>query len=880
MPQLFTLTRGRLWRPAWLLTSLLSLLAQVGYAQAPLYYTLNDGNATSSNDQLRRVNADGTGDVLLKTGFVQSAGTAVVDVANNRVLVADVRVSQPTTSLTNTKIVAVSLAASNDVSTLVTPAYLTNSTSTVVSGLALDATNNYLYYTLNDGNATASNDQLRRVNLNGTGDVLLKSGFVQSAGPLVLDVVNNRVLVADVRVSQPTTSLTNTKIVAVSLAAGNDVSTLVTPAYLTNSTSTVVSGLALDATNNYLYYTLNDGNATSSNDQLRRVNLTGTGDVLLKSGFVQSAGPLVLDVVNNRVLVADVRVSQPATSLTNTKVVAVSLVTGNAANTLVTPAYLTGSTSTAVNGLALPAVLAPAFAITTSPVNPVGCAGAALDVPFTATGDFASGNVFSAQLSNSLGDFTNPVTIGTLTSTRSGTIAATLPANVPASSGYRVRVVSSAPAVTGTPSSTSITINAAPTLRLQSNRVDFAAFGTCTASVSLTTSATGTPAPTLIYTLNGARIPSTYAFPVGVNTVTAIASNGCGTTTGTFTVTVLDGEPPVVRAAGFQTALVNGTRTIEAADVDGGSYDNCGAIASLSISPSTFTCANVGPNQVTLTVTDKAGNKASQTVTVIITDNTAPVVLAAGLQVNLVNGTRTIEAADIDYGSYDECGSIASLTLDRTTFTCANVGPNQVTLTVTDNAGNKASQTVTVVVVDNTAPVLRVAGFTAQLQNGTRTIEAADIDYGSYDECGSLASLSISPRTFTCANVGPNQVTITATDQAGNVRSQTVTVLITADATCTPALAASPSQPNTLEAYPNPARVQATLRFTAQQTGAAQLHVYNTLGELVATLYNGVAEQGQLYERTLGGANLPAGLYTCRFTQQGKTVTQRVVLTN
>jgi predicted rRNA methylase YqxC with S4 and FtsJ domains len=880
MTQLFTLTRRRLWRPAWLLTSLLSLLAQVGYAQAPLYYTLNDGNATSSNDQLRRVNADGTGDVLVKSGFVQSAGTAVVDVANNRVLVADVRVSQPATSLTNTKIVAVSLTTGNAVSTLVTPAYLTGSPSTAVSGLALDAANNYLYYTLNDGDATASNDQLRRVNLNGTGDVLLKSGFVQSAGPLVLDVANNRVLVADVRVSQPATSLTNTKIVAVSLAAGNAVSTLVTPAYLTGSTSTAVSGLALDAANNYLYYTLNDGNATSSNDQLRRVNADGTSDVLLKSGFVQSAGTAVVDVANNRVLVADVRVSQPATTLTNTKVVAVSLATGNAASTLVTPAYLTGSPSTAVNGLALPAVLAPAFAITTGPVNPLGCAGAALAVPFTVAGDFASGNVFSAQLSDANGSFTSPVIIGTLASTSSGTIAATLPATTPAGSGYRVRVVSSAPAVTGTPSSTPLTVNAAPTLSGLPNQVVFTTPGTCTASVSLAASATGTPAPTLSYTLNGAPIPSPYAFPVGVNTVTVTATNSCGTATGTFTVTVVDREPPIVRAAGLQAGLLNGTRTLEAADIDYGSYDNCGAIASLSISPRTFTCANLGSNQVTLTVTDNAGNSASQTVTVLIVDNTAPVVLAAGLQVNLVNGTRTIEAADIDYGSYDECGAISSLTLDRTTFTCANVGPNQVTLTVTDNAGNKASQTVTVVVVDNTAPVLRVAGFTAQLQNGTRTIEAADIDYGSYDECGSLTSLSISPRTFTCANVGPNQVTITATDQAGNVSSQVVTVLITADGTCTPAVAASPSQPNTLEAYPNPARAQATLRFTAQQTGTAQLQVYNTLGELVATLYNGVAAQGQVYERTLGGTNLPAGLYTCRFTQQGKTVTQRVVLTN
>jgi hypothetical protein len=397
----------------------------------------------------------------------------------------------------------------------------------------------------------------------------------------------------------------------------------------------------------------------------------------------------------------------------------------------------------------------------------------------------------------------------------------------------------------------------------------------------------------------GGTGPYTYAW-TGPNGFTASTEDLTGLAAGTYSVTVTDNAtqctattsatvgsspdttPPVVLAAGFTTALAsNGTRTIEAVDVDYGSYDECSGIASLSISPRTFTCANVGPNQVTLTVTDKAGNVASQTVTVIIVDNTAPIVLAAGLQVNLVNGTRTIEAADIDYGSYDECGSIASMTLDRTTFTCANVGPNQVTLTVTDKAGNKASQTVTVVVVDNTAPVLRVAGFTTQLQNGTRTIEAADIDYGSYDDCGSIASISISPRTFTCANVGPNQVTVTVTDKAGNVSSQTVTVLITADATCTPAVAAhNLGAPNQLEAYPNPAKAQATLRFVAQQTGAAQLQVYNSLGERVATLYDGVAEQGQVYERTLGGTRLPAGLYTCRFTQQGKTVTQRLVLTN
>ena len=105
--------------------------------RAQVYYTLNDGLATTTLDQLRRVNADGTGDALVKDNFVQSAGPALVDLANNRVLVADIRLSQASSSLTNTKIVAVSLAAGNAVTTLLTSSFITGSVSTVVNGLAL-----------------------------------------------------------------------------------------------------------------------------------------------------------------------------------------------------------------------------------------------------------------------------------------------------------------------------------------------------------------------------------------------------------------------------------------------------------------------------------------------------------------------------------------------------------------------------------------------------------------------------------------------------------------------------------------------------------------------------------------------------------------------
>lgn len=75
-------------------------------------------------------------------------------------------------------------------------------------------------------------------------------------------------------------------------------------------------------------------------------------------------------------------------------------------------------------------------------------AGAAISVPFTATGNYNGGNTFTAQLSNASGSFASPVNIGSTTGTTSGTISATIPAGTASGTGYRVRVVSSNPAIT------------------------------------------------------------------------------------------------------------------------------------------------------------------------------------------------------------------------------------------------------------------------------------------------------------------------------------------------------------------------------------------------------------------------------------------------
>lgn len=77
------------------------------------------------------------------------------------------------------------------------------------------------------------------------------------------------------------------------------------------------------------------------------------------------------------------------------------------------------------------------------------CAGSTATLPFTSTGTFTGGNVYTAQLSDAAGSFASPVDLGTFPSTANvGNITLTFPANTPAGSGYLIQIVSSAPSAT------------------------------------------------------------------------------------------------------------------------------------------------------------------------------------------------------------------------------------------------------------------------------------------------------------------------------------------------------------------------------------------------------------------------------------------------
>ncbi|MEZ5105799.1 MAG: HYR domain-containing protein, partial [Draconibacterium sp.] len=250
-------------------------------------------------------------------------------------------------------------------------------------------------------------------------------------------------------------------------------------------------------------------------------------------------------------------------------------------------------------------------------------------------------------------------------------------------------------------------------------------------------------------------------------------------------VTVEDITLPTVVCQNTTVQLdVLGQVTILASQLDGGSSDACG-IQSISASTTTFSCSNIGDNNVTLTVTDNNGNTNTCTAVVTVEDNISPSAVCNPLTVYLdETGNYALTSTDIDgisLGSTDNCSLTNTVTPN--TFDCNAVGENTVTLRVTDGDGNYDECTTTITVVDNNPPEAVCQDITVQLdENGDAEITVSQIDNGSNDECGEV-TLAIDKTSFDCSNLGAdpaiNTVTLTVTDVNGN--ESTCTSLVTVE---------------------------------------------------------------------------------------------------
>ncbi|MBN2666964.1 MAG: SprB repeat-containing protein, partial [Bacteroidales bacterium] len=156
-----------------------------------------------------------------------------------------------------------------------------------------------------------------------------------------------------------------------------------------------------------------------------------------------------------------------------------------------------------------------------------------------------------------------------------------------------------------------------------------------------------------------------------------------------------------------------------------------------------------------------------------------PVAVCRNITVQLgSSGSVAINSMDVDEGSQDPDGIIVTRSVFPNTFDCSRLGPNTVVLTVTDDEGLSSTCEAIVTVEDKTPPVINVKPFTLVLaSDGSGTLSASDLDNGTYDNCSEV-SLSVSPVSFTCSDLGEQTVVFTATDSNGNSTSRNVTISV------------------------------------------------------------------------------------------------------
>lgn len=185
---------------------------------------------------------------------------------------------------------------------------------------------------------------------------------------------------------------------------------------------------------------------------------------------------------------------------------------------------------------------------------------------------------------------------------------------------------------------------------------------------------------------------------------------------------------------------------------------------SAAVSPST-----TGNLFVRVTATDSVGNESSVTSHLLI-DTVPPVLTVTGAN------PQTIEVgsayAELGAEASDDTDTAVEITIDSSAVNTAVVGSYSVTYTAVDDAGNSATETRTVNVVDTQAPAITLLGANPQeVELGSAYTELGATVADNYDT-GLTATIDAS--AVDTAIVGSYEVTYNAADTSGNTALQVV----------------------------------------------------------------------------------------------------------
>lgn len=151
-------------------------------------------------------------------------------------------------------------------------------------------------------------------------------------------------------------------------------------------------------------------------------------------------------------------------------------------------------------------------------IDTVLCVDDTFTLKYGVTAPFPSNNTFTVLLSNASGSFSSPTVIGTSSSTGAGNILCTIPANISAGSGYKVKIAYSDPVDSSFDNGSTIEIKPKPAKPVASSNSPVCDNETLNLTASTTTSG-------VTYSWTG---PQNYSSNVQNATRTGLNSNSAG----------------------------------------------------------------------------------------------------------------------------------------------------------------------------------------------------------------------------------------------------------------------------------------------------------------------------------------------------------------
>lgn len=182
----------------------------------------------------------------------------------------------------------------------------------------------------------------------------------------------------------------------------------------------------------------------------------------------------------------------------------------------------------------------------------------------------------------------------------------------------------------------------------------------------------------------------------------------------------------------------------------------------------TFNCNDMGVIPADLILTDFLGRTATCSGFISVTDLVPPAIACRDIVVNLNDeGLAMISAADINNGTVDNCDAAPLLELNRSTFTCDDLGETHITLLAADQNANQAFCTVSVNVRDTTPARITWDGisYVEVPYQGVYVEEGAIAE----DACDGQNPAIVGGDTVDTSVPGIYVITYEYTDSSGNV---------------------------------------------------------------------------------------------------------------